>query len=687
MTTRTLLVELGTEELPPKALRKLAVAFKDNFAAQLKNAGINYSDLKWYATPRRLALKAFNIDEKQPDKVIEKKGPAVNAAYANGEPTKVGLAWAAANGIELSAAEKIATPKGEWLVYRSTKSGVNTAELIPGMVAEALAGLPIPKLMHWGSSRIMFVRPVHTLTMLLDSELIPGTVLGLESSRTINGHRFMGEASFEIQSADEYPEILETKGCVIADYDRRKKMITDAIAAEAQKLGGQADMDESLIEEVTSLVEYPVLLTAKFEEKFLKVPAEALVHTMKGDQKYFPVYKDGKLLPNFIFISNIKSKNPEMVISGNERVVRPRLSDAEFFFNTDKKQTLFSRFESLKTILFQKQLGTLADKSEIVASVAEALASDLGANTQNARRAGLLSKCDLMTNMVMEFTDTQGIMGMHYARIDGEPEDVALAMNEQYMPRFAGDSLPTTPVSCAVSIAEKITTLAGIFGINMIPKGDKDPFGLRRASIGLIRIAIEKKLHFDISKYIELAISLYGEKLTNKNTLKDVLDYINARFKAYYADLNIGADVIQAVLAKNLTDILDVDNRVKAVQEFKSLPEAETLAAANKRVGNILSKNPSNGAAFSEALIAQDEEKTLWQTMNKVSTEANTMFANGDYAKALSLLAALKEPLDVFFDKVMVICEDSNTKNNRLALLKSLQDLLSHVADISCLQM
>lgn len=685
MTTRTLLVELGTEELPPKALRKLAEAFKDNFATELKNAGINCTEIKWYATPRRLALKAFNIDERQPDKVIEKKGPSVNVAYANGEPTKVGLAWAASNGITLDKAEKISTPKGEWLVFRTTQSGINTAELIPGMVANSLANLPIPKLMHWGSSRILFVRPVHTLTMLLDTELISGSVLGLESSRTIMGHRFMGEQSFEIESANDYPEILERKGFVIADYEKRKQMISQAIATEAQKLGGKADMDENLIEEVTSLVEYPVLLTAKFEEKFLKVPAEALVHTMKGDQKYFPVYKDGKLLPNFIFISNIKSKHPELVISGNERVVRPRLSDAEFFFNTDKKQTLFSRFDSLKNILFQKQLGTLADKSEIVAKIAAAIAQDIGANVENAHRAGLLSKCDLMTNMVMEFTDTQGIMGMHYARIDGEQEDVALAMNEQYLPRFAGDSLPTTLVSCAVSVAEKITTIAGIFGINMIPKGDKDPFGLRRASIGLIRIAIEKKLHFDIRKYIELAISLYGNKLTNPNTLKDVLDYISARFKAYYADLGIGSDVVQSVLSKDITDLLDFDNRIKAVQEFKSLPEAEALAAANKRVGNILSKNKAE-QEFSPEKMVQSEETNLWEIIQKVSTDANAMFSTGDYTKALSLLAALKEPVDTFFDKVMVVCDDVQLKNNRLALLKNLQNLLSHVADISCLQ-
>ena len=459
MTTRNLLVELGTEELPPKALRKLAVAFKDGFTAELKKADLAFGSVEWYATPRRLALKVIGLTEKQPDKSVEIKGPSVQVAFKDGQPTQVGLAWAKAQGIELSQAETISTPKGEWLVYRTVKEGQDTVSLVADFVKTALGALPIPKLMHWGSKKELFVRPVHTLTMLFGEELIPGSILGLESSRTIRGHRFMGESEFEISSADEYPEILETRGMVIADYEKRKKMIVDAITKQAQDLNGNADMDEDLIEEVTSLVEYPVLMTAKFEEKFLAVPAEALVHTMKGDQKYFPVYRDGKLLPNFIFISNIISKNPEMVISGNERVVRPRLADAEFFYNTDKKKTLQSRFESLKTILFQKQLGSLADKSEIVAEVATEIANKIGANPEYAKRAGLLSKCDLMTNMVMEFTDTQGIMGMHYARIDGEPEEVALAMNEQYMPRFAGDSLPSNKVSCAVSSVSSVLPL------------------------------------------------------------------------------------------------------------------------------------------------------------------------------------------------------------------------------------
>ena len=685
MANKNLLVELGTEELPPKALRKLAVAFKDGFTNELKKADLSFSSVEWYATPRRLALKVIGLSEKQPDKSVEIKGPSVQVAFKDGQPTQVGQAWAKAQGIELSQAETITTPKGEWLVYRTVKSGQNTVSLIADFVKTALGALPIPKLMHWGSKRELFVRPVHTLTMLFGNELIPGSILGLESSRTIRGHRFMGESEFEINSADEYPEILETKGMVIADYERRKKMIVDAITKQAKDLNGTADMDEDLIEEVTSLVEYPVLMTAKFEEKFLAVPAEALVHTMKGDQKYFPVYRDGKLLPNFIFISNIISKNPEMVISGNERVVRPRLADAEFFYNTDKKKTLQSRFESLKTILFQKQLGSLADKSEIVAEVATEIANKIGANPEYAKRAGLLSKCDLMTNMVMEFTDTQGIMGMHYARIDGEPEEVALAMNEQYMPRFSGDSLPSNKVSCAVSIAEKITTLTDIFCINQIPKGDKDPFGLRRASIGVIRIAIEKELNLDIRPLIEFAAKLYADKLTNTNVVNDVVEYILGRFKAYYQESGIGADIVQSVLATGVTNIFDFDKRIKAVEKFKTLNEAESLAASNKRVGNILAKAEGN-PAFNESLLKEEAEIALYKAMSDISATTAQFYNAGNYTDALSTLSSLKEPVDNFFDKVMVNCEDAAVKNNRLALLRQLRDMFTHIADISLIQ-
>ncbi|WP_274969033.1 glycine--tRNA ligase subunit beta [Succinimonas amylolytica] len=686
MTAKTLLVELGTEELPPKALSKLALSFRDNFAALIDNANISHGDILWFATPRRMAVKIINLDEQQPDTPVEKKGPSVKAAFnSDGTPNNVGLKWAQSNGISIDKADRISTPKGEWLVYRTVEHGAKTVSLIPGFVQEALSKLPVPKLMHWGSSNVLFVRPVHTLTMLFGSDVIPGEILGLQSGRTIKGHRYMGTPEFDLSSADEYPELLECKGMVIADYNRRKEMITAAIKSEADKIGGIADMDPDLIDEVTSLVEYPVLLTARFEEKFLKVPAEALVHTMKGDQKYFPVYRDGKLLPNFIFISNIQSLHPELVIAGNERVVRPRLSDAEFFFNTDKKQSLFSRFDSLKSVTYQKQLGSLAEKSEIVAELAAKIAQIIGANQANAKRAGILSKCDLVTNMVTEFTDTQGIMGMHYARIDGEPEEVAQALSDQYLPRFSGDELPNNPVSQALSIAEKVTTLTGIFGVNMIPKGDKDPYGLRRASIGLIRIAVEKSLNFDIKELVEYATELFGSKLTNPNTVNDVVDYVLARFKSFYQDMGVGTDVIQSVLSRRITNLLDFDKRIKAVQEFKNIPESNSLAEANKRVGNILSK-AGTVSAFRTELMVNDEERTLSAAIDKVSTDVNSLFDKGDYKDALTHLSQIKKPVDDFFEKVMVNDENPEIRQNRLALLKRLSELFTHIADISLLQ-
>ncbi|MDD2343543.1 MAG: glycine--tRNA ligase subunit beta, partial [Tolumonas sp.] len=500
MATENFLIELGTEELPPKALRKLAQAFADNFTAELDKAGLAHQGVQWFAAPRRLALKVTALADKQADKQVEKRGPAVSAAFdASGTPTPAASGWAKSNGIEVAQAERLATDKGEWLVYRANVAGQATTELLGSMVATALAGLPIPKPMRWGAKRTQFIRPVHTLCMLFGGELVTGEVLGLQSARTIRGHRFMGEAEFEISHADQYPALLLEKGKVQADYEARKAFIKAGAEAAAKQLGGIADLEDSLLEEVTSLVEWPVILTAKFEEKFLAVPAEALVYTMKGDQKYFPVYDvAGKLLPNFIFVSNIESKDPSQIIQGNERVVRPRLSDAEFFFNTDKKHTLASRLESLDTVLFQQQLGTLKDKSVRIAELSAFIAAQIGADVEHATRAGLLSKCDLMTNMVMEFTDTQGVMGMHYARHDHEAEDVAVALNEQYMPRFAGDNLPNGLVACAVAIADKLDSLAGIFGIGQAPKGDKDPFALRRAAIGTLRIIVEKQLDLDL---------------------------------------------------------------------------------------------------------------------------------------------------------------------------------------------
>ncbi|WP_034460419.1 glycine--tRNA ligase subunit beta [Buttiauxella noackiae] len=689
MSEKTFLVEIGTEELPPKALRSLAESFAANVTAELDAANFAHGEVKWFAAPRRLALKISNLAESQPDREVEKRGPAISAAFdAEGKPSKAAEGWARGCGITVDQAERLATDKGEWLLYRAHVKGESAQALLPAMIATALTKLPIPKLMRWGDNNTQFVRPVHTVTLLLGDEVIPATILGIASDRVIRGHRFMGEPEFSIDNADQYPEILLERGKVIADYEQRKAVIKAGAEEAARKIGGNADLSESLLEEVTSLVEWPVVLTAKFEEKFLAVPAEALVHTMKGDQKYFPVYaNDGKLLPNFIFVANIESKDPIQIISGNEKVVRPRLADAEFFFNSDRKKRLEDNLPRLETVLFQQQLGTLRDKTNRIEALSGWIAGQIGADVNHATRAGLLSKCDLMTNMVFEFTDTQGVMGMHYARHDGEAEDVAVALNEQYQPRFAGDELPSNLVACAVAIADKMDTLAGIFGIGQHPKGDKDPFALRRAALGVLRIIVEKNLPLDLQTLTEEAVCLYGDKLTNQKVVDEVIDFMLGRFRAWYQEEGHSVDTIQAVLARRPTKPADFDARMKAVSHFRTLESSSALAAANKRVSNILAKSDETLNDHVHASVLKEaEEIRLATNLVVLRDKLEPFFAEGRYQEALEELANLREPVDAFFDKVMVNAEDKDLRINRLTLLSKLRELFLKVADISLLQ-
>ena len=688
MTTQNFLVEIGTEELPPKALKTLATSFADNVEAQLNQAGLTFDKIEWFAAPRRLAVKVLNLATQQPSKEIEKRGPAVSAAFdAEGKPTKAAEGWARGCGITVEQAERIATDKGEWLVHRAKIEGQPTKNLLNDIVANALAKLPIPKPMRWADKTVQFIRPVHTVTMLLGDELIEGKILGVASARTIRGHRFLGEKEFEIQHADQYPQLLREKGSVVADFNERKAEILAKSQAKAIALGGVADIEESLLEEVTSLVEYPNVLAAKFEERFLAVPAEALVYTMKGDQKYFPIYdKDGKLLPHFIFVSNINPEDPTAIIEGNEKVVRPRLTDAEFFFKTDLKQKLVDRLPRLETVLFQQQLGTLKDKTDRIEQLAGEIAKQIGADEAKAKRAGLLSKCDLMTNMVFEFTDTQGVMGMHYARHDGEDEEVAVALNEQYMPRFAGDELPKSLVASAVALADKFDTLTGIFGIGQAPKGSADPFALRRAALGALRIIVEKNLPLDLEDLVKKSAALFGDKLTNQNVVADVVDFMLGRFRAWYQDEGIAVDVIQAVLARRPTRPADFDARVRAVSHFRTLNSAEALAAANKRVSNILAKADAAIGEINLTACVEPAEKALAEAVLALRTEVQPLIAKGDYTAVLDKLANLRAPVDSFFDNVMVNAEDPALRQNRLAILNTLQGLFLQVADISLLQ-
>lgn len=688
MTTQNFLVEIGTEELPPKALKTLATSFADNVEAELNQAGLTFDKIEWFAAPRRLAVKVLNLATQQPSKEIEKRGPAVSTAFdAEGKPTKAAEGWARGCGITVEQAERIATDKGEWLVHRAKIEGQPTKNLLNDIVANALAKLPIPKPMRWADKTVQFIRPVHTVAMLLGDELIEGEILGVASARTIRGHRFLGEKEFEIQHADQYPQLLREKGSVVADFNERKAEILAKSQAKATALGGVADIEESLLEEVTSLVEYPNVLAAKFEERFLAVPAEALVYTMKGDQKYFPIYdKDGKLLPHFIFVSNINPEDPTAIIEGNEKVVRPRLTDAEFFFKTDLKQKLVDRLPRLETVLFQQQLGTLKDKTDRIEQLAGEIAKQIGADEVKAKRAGLLSKCDLMTNMVFEFTDTQGVMGMHYARHDGEDEEVAVALNEQYMPRFAGDELPKSLVASAVALADKFDTLTGIFGIGQAPKGSADPFALRRAALGALRIIVEKNLPLDLEDLVKKSTALFGDKLTNQNVVADVVDFMLGRFRAWYQDEGIAVDVIQAVLARRPTRPADFDARVRAVSHFRTLDSAEALAAANKRVSNILAKADAAIGEINLTACVESAEKALAEAVLALRTEVQPLIAKGDYTAVLDKLANLGAPVDSFFDNVMVNAEDPALRQNRLAILNTLQGLFLQVADISVLQ-
>jgi len=688
MSQENLLIELGTEELPPKSLRKLAESFASNVEAELNKAELAFSCVRWLASPRRLALIVSDLAYAQADKIVEKRGPAVNVAFdGTGLATKAAQGWASSNGITVEQAERLVTDKGEWLLFKSAVQGQTVEQLIPVIAATALAKLPIAKPMRWGSASTQFIRPVHTVCMLFGEQLIAGELLGVQSDRIIRGHRFLGEAQLTLNHADQYEQLLDDSGKVIVDYERRKAIIRDQVEAVAAHENGVAAIDDALLEEVTSLVEWPVTLVGSFDKKFLAVPSQALISTMKDNQKYFPVLdQEGNLLPRFIFVSNIVSRDPSQVISGNEKVVRPRLADAEFFFETDKKKTLASRLESLSSVLFQQQLGTLKEKSERIANIAEDIALQIKADTKHAQRAGLLSKTDLMTDMVMEFPDVQGVMGMYYAQHDGEDEEVAIALNEQYLPRFAGDKLPTSLVACAVSLADKLDTLVGIFGIGQAPKGDKDPFALRRAAIGLLRIITDKNLDLDIVELVEIAKVQYGAKLTNINVVSDVVDFLFARFRATYQANGFSVELIQSVLDRRPTKPVDFEKRIQAVAKFHALPEAAPIAAANKRISNILAKVKGEiNANVDASLLEEEAEKALAEILAGLESKLTPLFAAGEYEAALFELASLQTPVDAFFDNVMVMADNDAVKQNRLAILNRLRNLFLQIADVSVL--
>lgn len=682
------LVELGTEELPPKALKTLIASFKETIEASLKAEELSFSTIKAFAAPRRLAVLVENLADQTPSKELVVWGPPAAIAFdAEGKPTKAALAFADKNGIDASALKAESDGKVEKLVARISAQGKKTVDLLEVIVNDALAKLPIAKRMKWGAKREEFVRPAHWLVMLYGAEVVNASVLGLQAGRTTRGHRFHYNNAIELAQAGDYLAALKNTGFVLADMSERKTLIEQQVNAEAKKVGGVAVIDPDLLDEVTALVEWPNALTGKFEERFLVVPAEALIASMKEHQKYFHVVDaSGKLMPNFITVANIASKDPSQIIDGNERVIRPRLSDAAFFFETDKKTTLAALRERLKTIVFQAQLGTVYEKTERVAKLAKLIAAQLKADETSAVRAGELCKSDLVTNMVGEFDNMQGIAGYYYALNDGENTEVAAAMNEQYLPRFAGDALPETITGAIIALADRLDTISGIFGIGQQPTGSKDPFALRRASIAVLRILVEKNLALDLRELLTFAKNQHNNLTVGDELVEQVLSYMLDRFRAFYEDAKIPAEVFQAVTAKQLSQPLDINQRVLAVHEFSKLPQAQALAAANKRVSNILSKqNASSNAVIHSDLLKEEAEINLARAISAKAELVTPLFDKREYTKALAALADLQQPVDAFFDSVMVMCEDAALQQNRLALLQQLRGLFLEVADISYL--
>jgi glycyl-tRNA synthetase beta chain len=682
------LVELGTEELPPKALKTLISSFHETIEASLKTEELSFTAIKSFAAPRRLAILVENLADQTPSKELVVWGPPAAIAFdKDGQPTKAALAFAEKNGIDASALKAESDGKVDKLVARISAQGKKTTSLLEAIVNDALAKLPIAKRMKWGAKREEFVRPAHWLVMLYGSDVVNATVLGLQAGRTTRGHRFHYNQNIELKNAADYANALKNTGFVLANREERRALIQQQVEAEAKKIGGTAVIDSDLLDEVTALVEWPNALTGKFEERFLQVPAEALIASMKEHQKYFHVVDaNGKLKNNFITVANIQSKDASQIIDGNERVIRPRLSDAAFFFETDKKATLESLRERLKTIVFQAQLGTIFEKTERVAKLAEHIAKLLKADEKLAARAGQLCKSDLVTNMVGEFDDMQGIAGYYYALNDGENADVAAAMNEQYMPRFAGDQLPATTTGAIIALADRLDTISGIFGIGQQPTGSKDPFALRRASIAVLRILVEKNLALDLRELLTFAKAQHKNLTVGDELVEQVLSYMLDRFRAMFEDAQIPAEVFQSVNAKQLSQPLDINQRVLAVNEFSKLPQAQALAAANKRVSNILSKqNASANAVVHSDLLKEDAEKNLAKAISAKAELVTPLFDKREYTKALAALADLQQPVDAFFDGVMVMCEDQKLQQNRLALLQQLRALFLEVADISYL--
>ncbi|MGQ0384667.1 MAG: glycine--tRNA ligase subunit beta [Gammaproteobacteria bacterium] len=698
------LVEIGTEELPPKGLLPLAEAFRDGLAAGLDVAGLSHGAALAYATPRRLAVLVRRLLDQQPDQRIERRGPPVSTAFdADGKPTKAARAFAASCGIGLDEIERRRDAKGEFLFCKLTRPGAKAAALLPPIVEKALAGLPIARRMRWGAGAVEFVRPVHWVLMLHGDDVVPGEILGLPAGRVTRGHRFHAPKPVALRSPGVYLASLERRGRVIADFEARRELIRAGAVAAAEAEGGTALIDPGVLEEVTALVEWPVPIAGHFDRRYLELPPEVLIATLQDHQRYFPVRSpDGSLLPLFIAVANIESRDPSQVRAGNERVVRPRLADAAFFYETDRKTPLAGRQAALANVTFQARLGSLADKTMRVTALAVQIARGTGEDPAAAQRAAQIAKCDLLTAMVGEFPELQGVMGRYSALHDGEPDTVAAALAEQYLPRFAGDALPATGAGLALAVADKLDTIVGIFAIGQKPTGAKDPFGLRRAALGVLRILIETGIMLDLRELIrsahesvvadvvrlggsdQLLRSLAGA--APQSAIDEIYDYMMERLRAWYVESGAGitTEMFDAVLDTRPASPLDFDDRLRALASFLKLPDAASLTAANKRISNILRKaGDQPNPRVDPGLLVDPEERRLAQELEELRQDVERFVTSRRYADALARLAALRPAVDAFFDQVLVMAEDVRIRANRLALLAALQRLFLHTANLA----
>jgi len=688
-TTDDFLVEIGTEELPPKALRSLMTAFGEALTAAVDEARLEHAAVHSYASPRRLTVLIEELTYGQGDRAVSQKGPPVSIAFDDdGNVTPAGSAFAKKCGVGIADLGRTKTDKGEWLSCDIVETGKTSAELLPPLIEKALAALPIPRRMRWGAGDAEFVRPVHWVVLLHGSNVLDASIMGIAAGNHSRGHRFHCDKPVIIKTPADYLSSLEKKGHVIADFERRREIIHSGINAEAKRVGGSIVDAETLLDEVAALVEWPVPITGTFDKMYLKLPREVVISTLTSHQRYFAVAgKDGSLLPHFITIANIDSKDPTEVRDGNERVIRPRLADAAFFWDADRRIGLAARRGALREVVYQRGLGSLGDKSERTAKLAGSIAAALDADVTTAQRAAELAKCDLLSGMVGEFPELQGTMGRYYAEADGESQAVAIAIGDHYRPRFAGDALPTSVDGQILSVADKLDSLAGIFSIGKKPSGNRDPFGLRRSALGIVRVLVECSLDIDLKALITESVAAQPEGKIEKSVLCEALyTYITDRLRRYFLDSSAGlaTETFDAVLARSPSSLVDFGRRLDAVQAFIKLDAAASLAAANKRIANILRQaGDEDAGAVKEKLLCDDAERALWRSLGETTDVVRPLLAAQDYTSTLTALAELRAPVDLFFDDVMVMTDDDATRNNRLALLTELRALFLDVADIS----